>query len=690
MFKRDFILVHCPSVYDFRERSVLFGPVSDMVPSTPIFEMYPLGFTTMSEYFERHGLRCKLYNLASFMLHKKGFDVEANLARLETRAFGIDLHWMPHCHGTIEVARILKRLHPGVPVIFGGISSSFYHEELIRYDCVDYVFRGDSVEAPELELLRRIRQADLTHTPIGDLSDIPNLTWKDAAGCIHVNPLSWVPDDMDAISLDYAFPMKGVIRDRDFTSYLPTRDWLSYPVCASLTSRGCKRNCVTCGGSAYAYKNHLGRRRVAWRSPELLVRDIETIQKHVPGPMFVLNDFLMAGHDYTHAFIEGLKGKLEQPIGFEFFGPPREGKDFYKLLNDNLPDWSVEISAESYDDEVRTAFGKGHYTMAELEETIIDALDAGCSRFDLYFMTGIPKQTGASVRGTGEYVRHLYERIPDPRLLVFISPMAPFLDVGSRAFDNPDKYGYRLKARTLEEHRALMLAPSWKQTMNYESVYMDATEMVDATYEAGADIARIKGEFGITSREEAKETVRRIDDARRQMHRLDDLIDAHGGDWDAAREAFNQEIRLAENESTVAKKTDLNWPFKLKPVNITSNAKLLFQMIGGTLGALPRHDIVSAASDFDYPEQQNGTLSPLKYPLVGGTLTPEPSRAPGHDPEPASEGDLFNRGFMELEDEVPPAGEAPLVDDLPPAVPGSPADVEEHGHRPGVDAGKAR
>ncbi len=343
MFKRDIILVHCPSVYDFRERSVLFGPVSDMVPSTPIFEMYPLGFTTLCEYFERHGLRAKLFNLASFMLHKKNFDVEKALGQLETRAFGIDLHWMPHCHGTIEVARILKRLHPGVPIIFGGISSSFYHEELIRYDCVDYVFRGDSVEAPECELLRRIRQADLTHTPVGDLSDIPNLTWKDATGAIHVNPLSWVPDTMDAISMDYAFPMKGVIRDRDFTSYLPTRDWLSYPVCASLTSRGCKRNCVTCGGSAYAYKNHLGRRRVAWRDPDLLIRDIGKIQKHVPGPMFVLNDFLMAGHDYTYQFITGLKGKLEQPIGFEFFGPPREGKDFYKLLNDNLPDWSVEI-----------------------------------------------------------------------------------------------------------------------------------------------------------------------------------------------------------------------------------------------------------------------------------------------------------------------------------------------------------
>src|SRR5699024_7472064 len=104
-------------------------------------------------------------------------------------------------------------------------------------------------------------------------------------------------DTMDAISLDYAYPMKSVIRDRDMMSYLPIKDWLSYPVSASLTSRGCKRNCVTCGGSAEAYRNHFCRRKTAWRDPQLLIRDIETIQKHIPGPIFVLNDFLMAGKD---------------------------------------------------------------------------------------------------------------------------------------------------------------------------------------------------------------------------------------------------------------------------------------------------------------------------------------------------------------------------------------------------------
>ena len=72
----DMTYIHEPATYDFRERSIMYGPVSDMVPSTPIFEMYPLGLTTLCEYLERHGLRARIYNLASMMLHKKNFDVE--------------------------------------------------------------------------------------------------------------------------------------------------------------------------------------------------------------------------------------------------------------------------------------------------------------------------------------------------------------------------------------------------------------------------------------------------------------------------------------------------------------------------------------------------------------------------------------------------------------------------------------
>ena len=47
MAREDLILIHAPSVYDFRREFLFYGPVSDLVPSTPVFEMYPFGFMTM-------------------------------------------------------------------------------------------------------------------------------------------------------------------------------------------------------------------------------------------------------------------------------------------------------------------------------------------------------------------------------------------------------------------------------------------------------------------------------------------------------------------------------------------------------------------------------------------------------------------------------------------------------------------
>lgn len=612
MEKLDITFIHAPATYDFRERSIMYGPVSDMVPSTPIFEMYPVGLTTLSEYFERHGMRSRIYNLASMMLNVKNFDVEKNLGNLQSRIFGIDLHWMPHCHGAIEVAKILKRLHPECPITFGGLSSSIFHEDLMKYDCIDYVFRGDSTEEPMRMLLERIIAAEKTKTPLGDLSDIPNLTWRDSTGAVHINPLSWVPDDMNAISLDYAYPMKGVIRHRDMLSYLPIKGWLSYPICASLTSRGCSRNCTTCGGSAYAYKNHFGRRQVAWRDPALLVRDIQVAQDHIWGPMFVLNDFLQAGPEYTHEFISLLKGKMRNPVGFEFFGPPEEGDDLYQLLDDNLDDWSVEISAESHDDGVRAAFGKGHYSMKELEQTIVDALShKNCSRFDLYFMTGIPKQTAASIRETGEYVQHLYELVNyDKRLVVMTSPMAPFLDVGSIAFDNPEHYGYKLRARTFEEHRERMILPSWKHIMNYESEYMTVDEMVDATYDAARDINRIKGEHGIIDAAASQKTDKRIKEAQEQMNRLDDVLYNGTGRIDTRLASLKEEFeRLSEN--TAAEKTDLNWPHSIRPAHVKNLTKLYLSDAPARIGGRLTGKWTAAHSTFEYPDQKNGVEAPV-------------------------------------------------------------------------------
>jgi len=43
--KPDVVLLHSPSVFEFRERPIAYGPTSDVIPST-VFEMYPVGFLT--------------------------------------------------------------------------------------------------------------------------------------------------------------------------------------------------------------------------------------------------------------------------------------------------------------------------------------------------------------------------------------------------------------------------------------------------------------------------------------------------------------------------------------------------------------------------------------------------------------------------------------------------------------------
>ncbi len=68
MHRTDLILLHPPSVFKFRELPLFFGPVSDVVPSSSIFEIYPIGFLTMSQYLHTHGLSVRIVNLALKML----------------------------------------------------------------------------------------------------------------------------------------------------------------------------------------------------------------------------------------------------------------------------------------------------------------------------------------------------------------------------------------------------------------------------------------------------------------------------------------------------------------------------------------------------------------------------------------------------------------------------------------------
>lgn len=573
----DLTLLHAPSVYDFRRESILYGPVSDLVPSTPVFEMYPIGFTTMAEYLERHDFQTRIVNLAVRMLDDINFDVDEYIHKLDSLVFGIDLHWLPHAHGSIEIARIVKRHHPKTPVLFGGFSSSYFYKELIMYPSVDFIIRGDSTEYPLLLLMQYLRAGGEAR-PVPNslaasrLEAIPNLVYKTSDGEMHANPLSYSPENLDDLLIDYTHVLRSVVRYRDLASYKPFRNWMKYPITAALSVRGCRYNCITCGGSACAFRSIHNRQRPAYRSPELLAQDIRSIGHYSKGPVFILGDIRQPGEEYTRRFLDAIAG-YNKPIFIELFDAAP--KKFFQDVARAIPNFTLEISMESHDEPVRKAFGRP-YSTADIERSMDDALEAGCKRLDLFFMVGLKGQTYESVMGTVDYSRQMlqrYARDGEHRVIPFISPLAPFVDPGSRAFEEPEKHGYKLFAHTLEEHRQQLLAPSWKYVLNYETVWMNRDQIADATYEAGRQMNLMKGEFGVLEPAQVKATDERITRAVELMGEIDQIVQNIKDP--AERQAHLTELKHHvdnANLSTVCDKRELEIPMRGMGINLVKAA----------------------------------------------------------------------------------------------------------------------
>jgi len=550
MTRPDLILLHAPSNYDFREHTIMYGPISDVIPSTPVFEMYPIGLISIAAYLEKNGVHTRIINIANRMLRDRGFDVERFIKKLSASAFGIDLHWLPHAHGSLELARIVKSLHPSTPVIMGGLSASYFHQELIAYPQVDLVVRGDSTEIPMLQLMKRIKAGE-------PVDDIPNLSWKDKEGVAHHNPLTSVPTSLDEMPLDYAYPIKSVLKYRDLVGITPFGNWMRYPLTCAVTCRGCNYDCVTCGGSRYAYKNSFGREKTAYRSPQLLVNDIVSIQRYLNGPVFVIGDIRQPGEAYADELLWAMNAaKMRGPIVLELFAPG--GSDFFKRVNKAIPNYNIQWSPDSTDEEVRRAFGKG-YSNGEIENTIQSALENGCKRFDLFFMIGLPKQTYRSVMENAVYLRALMGEFGrQRRLLPFISPLAPFLDPASKAFENPEKYGYRLSCRTLEEHRKLLKSPSWKYMLNYETEWMTKDEIVMSTYDAALAFNQLKLEHGLIAPKVAAGVEARARGAMELMKAIDRIVIKYGFDCEEIMSLKQAADKLSS--SSICQKKELHWP----------------------------------------------------------------------------------------------------------------------------------
>ncbi len=569
----DLLLLHAPSVYDFRTRPAMYGPISDVIPSTPIFEMYPLGFVSMVGYLEQNGYKVRIVNLAVKMLKDPGFDVERFIEKIDARVFGFDLHWLANAAGSLDIAGLVKKHRPDAPVLLGGLSASYFHEEIIEhFPQIDYILRGDTTEKPLLDLMNHIDQGKAPEK-------VENLTWRTGENRKRVNPLTFVPTEIDDLWVDYGQVIKLVLRHRDLESTLPYESFMDYPFTAVLTCKGCSYNCITCGGSCNAFKRFFNRDGPAFKSPQRLVEEINVISEYFKAPIFLIGDLRQGGRRWAEQVLDGIKeSDLDNTVTYELFNAVP--MDWMKKLSGSTDNWTIEISPESHDDEVRRTMGKP-YTTAQMEDTIDSALRHGADKIDVYFMLGLSGQTPESALESVEYARHLYDVMDnDKKIFTFTAPMAPFLDPGSMIYEDPGRYGFTRLYSNLREHKQALYQPSWKLYLSYETDWMTRDQLAETTYEAMIRMNRLKMDVGVTSRVNGEKVSHGLNMARTIMRRIDQIIDSTSDPLERQRryDELKNEMEEAKRSTGLAKQ-ELRMP-GLAGLRLKGAVKFLLNYLG--------------------------------------------------------------------------------------------------------------
>jgi clorobiocin/coumermycin A biosynthesis protein CloN6/CouN6 len=501
----DLFLLHAPSVYDFRERDdMLFAYLSDSdsVNVTSIYEMYPIGWFSIKQHLADNGFDVKIVNIASLMLMHPKLDIQKLLGRLEAPIFGFDLHWMTQCYGAIELAAELKKIHPDALTIFGGISATYFAQQLIDYPSVDVVVQGYDTLGPLTELVKRVRGGSR------DFTAIPNLLYK-TGGDVQTTGFTHKP------STNY----NNALNDWSYFKDTPNPGPSTSKLIMTLPNTGCAHDCGWCGGSKFAYRNIMGvQKTLVQKDHDLVVQELRTMAEAAKHTSIYALQCYSENKGRMHQYLDAVREVGYKSVSFEQFHLTQP--DTLKKMGEST-DAYIMLSPESHDPKISKAAGRGTYTMEQMENWIPRALDAGVKGIMIWFFIGMPYQDRQSVMDTVAYSERLIRKFGGWAALPLICPMVPFLDPGCRFFEQPEQNGYRIHHKTLEEHRQAMIEPLWYRRLNYETEWLSRRELQDVSYDAIARLVEIKGEYGVLPPQFCKAVLTTIDETRKLLGEME-------------------------------------------------------------------------------------------------------------------------------------------------------------------------
>ncbi len=241
------------------------------------------GLLYIASFLRRNGIEayCQWNDTHKTRITLKN-NVDRLLSRIHPRIVGVSMKWFPHMARVLEICRLVKSYDPSIIIVVGGNTASYYCDEIIRHDCIDYVIRGDG----EIPMLALCRQED----------HIPNSVYKEK-GKIIKNPITYVQNERN---------MSGIYLSHLDDIFISKKD----PYLASCffinTGKGCSMQCFYCAGCREAQIKTFNRKKPFLRGVKEVRRDMIEVKKYTGSFFFDFDLSLYNSLDYYKALWEGL------------------------------------------------------------------------------------------------------------------------------------------------------------------------------------------------------------------------------------------------------------------------------------------------------------------------------------------------------------------------------------------------
>ncbi|MCP5048598.1 MAG: cobalamin-binding protein, partial [bacterium] len=201
------------------------------------------GLLYIASYLRRNGVEAYCWwNNMNSDLPSLLAGIKTVMAKIRPRVVGVSMKWFPHIARVLEICKTVKTCDPSVEVVVGGNTGAYYKEDVIRYEWIDYLVKGDG-ELPFLKICA------------GE-GEIPNCLYK-RDGKISETPITYVHDVEN--NADYHFSHLDHL-------FVSNKDPFLAPYFYINTGKGCAMQCLYCAGDRHTQKKVFNRPKPFLRS----------------------------------------------------------------------------------------------------------------------------------------------------------------------------------------------------------------------------------------------------------------------------------------------------------------------------------------------------------------------------------------------------------------------------------------